>query len=47
MTDGESFVIFSLDDGRYIAVDFDSSDWPYTVEGEPMDEVLEDYVFAG
>lgn len=47
MTDNKSYVIFSLADGRYIKVDMDRSDWPYKVNGEELDSVLSDTVFAG
>lgn len=46
-TDGVTFVEARLDDGRECQIAVDTSDWPATVCGKPIDECFDGMMFAG
>lgn len=46
-TDGESYVILSLGDGKYGKISYDKTSWPYRVNGIPEDELFGGMAYAG
>ncbi len=46
-TDGETFVICSLEDGTYVRLDVDTTGWPQTIDGTDVEQVFEEVFFAG
>ena len=47
MTDNQTYVIFNYDGDQYGKVSMDNSDWPQKINGEELESILDDTMFAG
>lgn len=47
MTDDQTYMIFRYGDEKYGKVSMDNSDWPTTINGQELEQVLDGTMFAG
>ena len=46
-TDKKQWVDFKLDDGRFVHLSLDKTEWPQTIDGEDIEDIFDGVMFAG